>query len=348
MQCCYTSAVASSAPVRVAVAGCTGYIGMQCVALAADHPNLELTRLIGRSWAGRPYRAAVPGSGVDLMVEEDLAVHDVDVVLAALPHGVSAACARDWLSAGALVVDMSADFRLRDAAEHRRWYGDEHVARDLCARSVYGLVEFARADLAHADLIAAPGCYATAGLLGTLPGLAAGLAEPAVVVDAKSGVSGAGRSPSPTVHLAEAAEAVRAYAVAGHRHSAEMLQAMQRVESQASLVLVPHLVPMVRGILATCYLRPRAGAAASDLVDAYRDLCAVEPFLRWDDLPPSTKSVLHGNVAAINATVQGDWVVVTVAIDNLIKGAAGQGIQALNVRLGLAETAGLPRVSPWP
>ncbi len=214
---------------------------------------------------------------------------------------------------------------------------------------MYALVEMSRERLRTADLIAAPGCYPTAALLATLPALRAGLVEPRVVVDAKSGVSGAGRSPSIGVHFAEVNESVHAYGVAGHRHAGEMLAQLRDVGADdVALTFVPHLVPMTRGILATAYLRPVAGADPGAITAVYRELCDAEPFLRYDETPPRTKSVIGSNVAALNCTAQGDTMVVTVAIDNLIKGASGQGIQAMNVRFGLPETTGLPVVSPWP
>jgi N-acetyl-gamma-glutamyl-phosphate reductase len=341
--------MASPQRLRAAVAGCTGYIGMQCVALLAAHPDVELVRLLGRSWAERRYSDAVPGSGVELVVSDGLDVGEVDVVFAALPHTVAAAHAQQWLDGGAVVVDMSADFRLRDAGEYERWYGVAHPAPQLSTRAVYALVELSGDQLRTADLIAAPGCYPTAALLATLPALRAGLVEPRVIVDAKSGVSGAGRSPSIGVHFAEVNESVHAYGVAGHRHGGEMLAQLQRASgAEVSLTFVPHLVPMTRGILATVYLRQLPGTSGDAIAAVYRELCATHPFLRYDESPPPTKSVLGSNVAAVNCTSQGDTTVVTVAIDNLVKGAAGQGIQAMNVRFGLPETSGLPTVSPWP
>ncbi|MDQ6847777.1 MAG: N-acetyl-gamma-glutamyl-phosphate reductase [Candidatus Dormibacteraeota bacterium] len=335
---------------RVAVAGCTGYIGMQCVALLAAHPGVEVVRLLGRSYAGRRFSDAVPGSGVDhLVVSEGLDPGAVDVVFAALPHTVAAAHAQQWIDGGAVVVDMSADFRLADAGEYQRWYGAAHPAPHLSERAAYGLVELARDRLRTADLIAAPGCYPTAALLATVPALRAGLVEPRVIVDAKSGVSGAGRSPSLAAHYAEVNESVRAYGVDGHRHGGEILGRL-RLESDAevSLTFVPHLVPMTRGILATVYLQPVSGVAHDAISGVYREFCDAQPCLRYDESPPPTKSVLGSNVAAVNCTPQGDTMVVTVAIDNLVKGAAGQGVQAMNVRFELPETSGLATASPWP
>lgn len=325
--------------------GATGYIGMQCVELVAGHPELELVAVCARSTAGRPYAEAVPGSAVDLVVQPELDGLRPDVVMAALPHTVASSRARGWLGAGAVVVDMSADFRLRDPLAYERWYGTPHPAPDLCEEAVYGLVELHRERLAGANLIAAPGCYPTAALLATLPALAAGLVEPELVVDAKSGVSGAGRSPALGSSFAEVNESVRAYGVAGHRHKAEMLE---QLGAGARLTFVPHLVPMTRGILATAYLRPRPGVSEAQLEELYGRLCEGSPCLRLEPEPPATKSVSGTNTAALNLSWQDGTAVVTVAIDNLVKGAAGQGLQALNVRQGFDEVLGLPLQARWP
>ncbi|HWF58309.1 MAG TPA: N-acetyl-gamma-glutamyl-phosphate reductase [Candidatus Dormibacteraeota bacterium] len=341
--------MAASDRLRAAVVGSTGYIGIQCVELLAAHPGVELVSLLGQRSAGRRFSEVVPGSDIDLVVGNGLETHDVDVVFAALPHSVAAGHAQAWLDSGAVVVDMSADFRIADVAEYQRWYGVIHPAPQLCERAVYGLVEVERDRLRTADLIAAPGCYPTAALLAALPALQAGLVESRVIVDAKSGVSGAGRSPSLGVHFAEVNESVRAYGVDGHRHGGEMLSRMRLAAgTEVSLTFVPHLVPMTRGILATVYLQPRRDVTAAAISALYRELCDTEPFLRYHESPPPTKSVLGSNVAALNCTAQDGTVVVTAAIDNLVKGAAGQGIQAMNVRFGLPESSGLTTTSPWP
>ncbi|MDB5114459.1 MAG: N-acetyl-gamma-glutamyl-phosphate reductase [Chloroflexi bacterium] len=358
----YVYKVAVTSRCRVAVAGATGYIGVQCVEILARHPNVELTRLLARSHAGRRFPEVVPGSTVDMPLEAGFEVDGVDAVLTALPHTVAAAHARQWIEGGAVVVDMSADFRLRDAAEYERWYGVPHPAPGLCGESVYALCELLDGELRGADLIAAPGCYPTATLLATVPALRAGLVEADLVVDAKSGVSGAGRSPSLGVHYAEVNESVRAYGVDGHRHKAEMIQELRRAaaaggmargvvdppQTDLRLTFVPHLVPMTRGILATAYLRPLPGTGFAQLREVYAELCAAHPCLRYDETPPATKSVAGSNVAALNVGWQDGVAVVTCAVDNLLKGAGGQGIQALNLRFGFEETAGLPLYSRWP
>jgi N-acetyl-gamma-glutamyl-phosphate reductase len=337
---------------RAAVAGATGYIGMQCVELLSRHPNVELTRLLGRSNAGRRFDEVVPGSRVSLVLEDGMDVDGADVVFAALPHTVAASQAAAWVAKGAVVVDMSADFRLRDAAVYERWYKVTHPAPELCATAVYALPELpgATSDLADADILAAPGCYPTATLLAAVPALHANLVERDVVADCKSGVSGAGRSPSLGVHFAEVNESVHAYGVEGHRHKAEMVQQMRIAagSDDVRLTFVPHLIPMTRGILATLYMRPRDGVSVERIREEYREFCDGGVFLRYDETPPRTKSVSGTNLAALNVSEQDGVCVVTCAIDNLLKGAAGQGIQAFNLRFALDETAGLPLQPAWP
>ncbi len=335
--------------ISAALCGATGYLGIQCAEILDRHPQFSLTRALARSAAGQRYREAVPGSGVDLPVEAGLDVGDAEVVFAALPHAVAAAQAREWLSAGRVVVDMSADFRLRDPLAYRRWYGVEHPAPDLCEEAVYALVELHREEIPAANLLAVPGCYPTAGLLGAVPALRASVIEAEVTIDAKSGVSGGGRSPAPGFHFPEVNESVRAYGVSGHRHKSEMLQELRGAAGgEVRLTFVPHLVPMTRGILATLYLHPVAGRSVADVTEVMREFCASNPFLRYEEQAPATKSVTGSNVAACNVTEQDGVAVVTVAEDNLVKGGAGQAVQAANLRFGLAETAGLRDSSPWP
>jgi N-acetyl-gamma-glutamyl-phosphate reductase len=252
--------------IRAAVAGATGYMGMVCTALLAGHPDVVVTRLLSRSHAGKRHSEVVPGSGVHTVLSDGLDPGDVEVVLAALPHTVAAAHAADWLARGAVVVDMSADFRLADVDAYERWYKISHPARALAARAVYALPELHAEAIRTADLLAAPGCYPTASLLAAVPALRAGLVEPGAIVDAKSGVSGAGRSPGLGTHFAEVNESVHAYGVEGHRHKAEMLQEMALAAGTGvSVTFVPHLIPMTRGILATVYLRPRAGVTHAQM-----------------------------------------------------------------------------------
>jgi N-acetyl-gamma-glutamyl-phosphate reductase len=341
--------MAAGSSIRAVVAGSTGYIGMQCVALLARHPNVELIGVRGRSHAGERHCDVVPGSDVTLRIEDSLDIDSANVVLAALPHTLAAERAGSWLSAGAVVIDFSADFRLRDAAAYQRWYGVEHPAPELRDEAVYGLVELHRDALRGADLVAVPGCYPTATLLACAPALQAGLVTGDMIVDAKSGASGSGRSSQQALMFAEVNESVHAYGVSGHRHKPEMAEQLTAITGgEVRLVFVPHLVPMTRGILVTAYLQPKPDAGPDAVRDAYEAFCAANPFMRMTAAPPATKSVVGSNVAAINVGWQEGIPVVTVAIDNLVKGAAGQGVQALNVRFGFDETAGLARSTPWP
>ncbi|MFN2452039.1 MAG: N-acetyl-gamma-glutamyl-phosphate reductase [Candidatus Dormibacteria bacterium] len=347
---------------RAAVAGATGYIGMQCVELLRMHPQVDLVRVMARSGAGRRFSELVPGSRLELELHSGIDPGDVDVLFACLPHGAAAEHAQGWLDSGAVLLDLSADFRMRDAADHQRWYGGDHPAPELCAEAVYALPELLSpppvnaatdpergASLRAAGLIATPGCYPTAALLAIVPGLRAGLVEPDLIVDAKSGVSGAGRSPGLGNHYAEVNESVTAYGVSGHRHRAELDQELRLVAGgEVRLTFVPHLVPMTRGILVTAYLRLRPPATVAALTDVYRELCAAHPFLHYSETPPATKTVIHSNTAALHVAGQGDSAVVLCAIDNLLKGGAGQAVQAMNLRFSLPETAGLPMGAPWP
>jgi N-acetyl-gamma-glutamyl-phosphate reductase len=338
-----------TSPLRVAVAGATGYTGMECVSLLDRHPQTRIVGLMARSHAGERHADAVPGSRVTAAIEDTLSVSGADVVFAALPHTVAAGHAQEWLTAGAVVIDLSADFRLRDAGVYERWYGMTHPAPSLCEEAVYGLVEMQRDALRDADLIAAPGCYPTAVLLACVPALRAALVEPDITVDAKSGVSGAGRSPQLGTHFGEVNESVSAYALGGHRHKPEMLQQLRAAAGgDVQLTFVPHLVPMTRGILATAYLRPLPGVSLDDVRAVYAAFADTNPFIELSDTPPSTKSVSGTNLVRLHVGAQDGRIVVLCAIDNLIKGAAGQAVQAMNLRFGFDETAGLGMQPLWP
>jgi len=330
------------------VAGANGYAGMTLVGLLARHPAVELAQLTSRSFAGQPYRAVFPLLDLDGSFREDVDASAVDVVFACLPHNVGAGRAAGWLEAGARVIDMSADFRLRDASQYPRWYRQEHPAPELLGRAVLGLPELHARDIEGASLVAVPGCHSTAAILGLAPAVAAGLVGGDVVVDSKTGVSGAGRSPSLGAHFAEVAETVHAYSIDGHRHSPEVLQELGALAAGAPprVTLVTHLVPMIRGILVTCYF-DLVGSVA-ELGDAYAEHYAREPFTRVLDRPPTTRLTSHTNLCLVNVAAQGPKAVVTAAIDNLVKGASGQGVECFNIAFGLERTAGLEAPLQWP
>jgi N-acetyl-gamma-glutamyl-phosphate reductase len=330
------------------VAGANGYAGMTLVNLLARHPGVALAQLTSRSFAGQPYQAVFPLLELEGAFAEEPDPTAVDVVFTCLPHNVGAARAATWLDAGARVIDMSADFRLKDPALYPTWYRQAHPAPALLNEAVLGLPELHARELPDARLVAVPGCHSTAAILALAPAVSAGLAAPDVVVDSKTGVSGAGRSPSLGVHFSEVSETVHAYAIAGHRHAPEVVQELAALGEGAPprLTLVTHLVPMVRGILVTCYFDLVSSLGA--LRDAYREFYAGEPFTRVVDRTPTTKLTSHTNHCLVNVDAQGEKAVVTAAIDNLLKGASGQGVECFNVAFGRARTEGLEVPLQWP
>ena len=342
----YTHAPVSS-KLRAAVAGANGYAGMTLVNLLVRHPGVDLTQLTSRSLAGRPYSDVFPLLQVEGSFESDVDASSADVVFACLPHNVSAARAEGWLAAGARVIDMSADFRLKDAAAYPRWYRQEHPAPALLARAVLGLPELHEQQLVDAQLIAVPGCYSTAAILALAPAIAAGLAGGDIVVDAKSGVSGAGRSPSLGVHFSELNESLGAYAIGGHRHLPEVTQELSALGSNhLAITFVPHLVPMTRGLLVTCYFDLKG--SLEQLEDAYVEFYAGQPFTRVLPQSPTTKLAAHSNLCLVNVASQGSKAVVTAALDNLIKGASGQGVECFNIAFGFDRRTALEGTAQWP
>jgi len=338
---------ATSTRVPVAVLGATGYTGVELLRLLARHPAVELTFLSSEQYRERsvaevyPFlRGAVEGT---LQAPEPAAIAAAaDIVLSALPHGAAAPLVADIVRRGRRVIDLSADFRLHDPRVYARWYG-EHPAPELLAEAVYGLPEIHRAQLPDARLVAAPGCYPTGALLGLLPLARAGFIREPVIVDAKSGTTGAGRGAKVEQLFAEVNENVRPYAVAGHRHRPELEQELHAAGSTAPVVFVPHLVPVSRGILSTMYVR--VSGKRPPLAELFTETYATEPFivLRGEGNPPELREVRGTNRCAIGWywDAPAEQAVVMTAIDNLGKGAAGQAVQCLNLLLGLPETTGL-------
>jgi N-acetyl-gamma-glutamyl-phosphate reductase len=340
---------------RVGIVGASGYTGVELLRLIATHPDLDVAVATADSSAGSrvadvapALAAAYPDVELEPFDVASIATAGLDVVFLALPHAASLAAVPGLVGAVGCVVDLSAAFRLRDAAAYPRWYGFEHDQPELLSRAVYGLPERTRAELGGAALIATPGCYVTAATLALAPLLDAGLVDRAgIIVDAASGVSGAGRVPTATTVFGAVDESFTAYGLLDHRHTPEIEQNLG-----AEVLFTPHLAPMDRGILATCYARPTAGAALStellldELAMAYRD----EPFVVVTAEPPGTKATQGSNVALVTARFdeRTGYVVVLCALDNLTKGASGGALQAANVALGLDETAGLPRVGLTP
>ena len=344
------ASTASQANIPVAVVNGTGYGGVELLRLLRRHPVFEPIEVTARSEAGRRVDDVFPQlAGTDLAFSEQ--VERAELVFAALPDDAAVACVPDYLGAGRRVVDLSAGFRLRNRALYPRWYGYEHPAPALLEAAVYGLAEWARAELPDAQLVAAPGCYPTAALLPLAPLLAAGLIEPDVIVDAKSGLSGAGRTLRLGSHYSEANEDVSAYGLGGHRHLPEIRQQLERVTgAPVRVTFTPHLVPMTRGILATCYTTPRPGVTLGDARAALADAYAAAPCVRVAEQPPHTKWTLGANLCYITAAQEadGERLILVSALDNLVKGAAGQAIQCANLMYGLEETAGLPCEGVYP
>jgi N-acetyl-gamma-glutamyl-phosphate reductase len=332
---------------RVAVAGANGYAGMTLVHLLARHPRVELSQLTSRSFAGQPYASVFPLLGLAGTFRSEPDLDGIDVVFSCLPHNVGAAKAEGWLAAGARVIDMSADFRLKDASQYPIWYKQEHPAPGLLGKAVFGLPELHERELKDAQLIAVPGCYATAAILALAPAAAAGLVGSDIVVDAKSGVSGAGRSPGIGTHFSEANESIGAYAIAGHRHLAELTQELEALKgSGLRVTFVPHLVPMTRGILATCYFDLKGSLA--ELQETYTEFYDGQPFTRVLGQSPTTKLASHSNLCLVNVAAQGEKAVVTAALDNLVKGASGQGVECFNIAFGFDRRTALEIPMQWP
>ena len=333
--------------VKASVAGANGYAGMTLVHLLARHPGVELVQLTSRSFAGQPYSAVFPLLDLSGVFDPAPEPNSVDVIFSCLPHNVGASLAPGWLDTGARVIDMSADFRLKEAADYPRWYRQEHPAPDLLARAVFGLPELHAEELEGAELVAVPGCYSTASILALAPAAASGLIGSDVVIDAKSGVSGAGRSPGLGVHFGEVNESLGAYAIGGHRHLPEITQELQALSANGLRVtFVPHLVPMTRGILATCYFDLKG--TLDELQSAYAEFYAGQPFTRLVPQTPATKLASHSNLCLINVAAQGQKAVVTAALDNLMKGASGQGVECFNIAFGFDRATALETVVQWP
>ncbi|MES2720669.1 MAG: N-acetyl-gamma-glutamyl-phosphate reductase [Pseudomonadota bacterium] len=342
--------------IKVGIVGGTGYTGVELLRLLAQHPEVEIAVITSRGEAGLPVATMFPNlrGHVDLaFTAPDLqALLTCDVVFFATPNGIAMQQVPALLAAGVRVIDLAADFRLKDAADWAHWYGMPHACPELLAEAVYGLPEVNRAAIRQARLVANPGCYPTAVQLGFLPLLNAGLVDASrLIADVKSGVSGAGRKAEVHSLLCETSESFKAYGVAGHRHLPEIRQGLASAHGAAvGLTFVPHLTPMIRGIHATLYARLNASTA--DLQALYEEAYVNEPFV--DVMPagshPETRSVKGANTCrlAIFRPQGGDTVVVLSVIDNLVKGAAGQAVQNMNIMFGFEENSGLKHIGLLP
>ncbi len=345
----------TSRTIKAGIVGGTGYTGVELLRLLSQHPNARLEVITSRAEAGTPVTTQFPSlrGRVDLAftAPDPAQLSRCDVVFFATPNAVAMSEARALLDKGVRVVDLSADFRLKDIAEWERWYKTRHADPALVAEAVYGLCEVNRESIKDARLIANPGCYPTAVQLGLLPLVEAGVVDPDhLIADAKSGVSGAGRKAETHILFSEASDNFMAYGVSGHRHWPEIRQGLSAVSGRpVGLIFTPHLTPMIRGIHATLYARITAEA---DFQALYEKRYASEPFV--DVLPngshPDTRSVRAANLCRIaihrpsQAEGRADTLVVLSVIDNLVKGAAGQAIQNMNIMFGFPESAGLQQL----
>ncbi len=341
---------------RVLVAGASGYAGALAAELIRRHPGLELARVTARTDAGKRLDELYPQYGIDLVLEEPVAEHgeDVDAAIVAYPHGAAAPVVAALRERGVKIVDLSADFRLHDLETYRRWYG-KHGAPELLADAVYGLTELHRGRIAGAELVANPGCYPTASLLALAPLAAEGLIED-VVIDAKSGVSGAGRAAAEEMEVVKESDDTRPYKVGGHRHTPEIAQELAELTRRVapigpspdengagSLTFVPHLMPYDQGELVSCYVRTAEPLDSAQLLSLYEERYRDEPFVELATEPPGVSGVRETNLCRIHVALdEGSGRAMAFAsIDNLWKGAASQAIQNLNLMLGLPEGEGV-------
>ena len=348
--------------IRAAIINVTGYVGAELARLLAQHPDVEIVCVTGRSEVGKRLPQVFPHLwSLDLPIVADIDT-EVDVVFSGLPHAAAAERLAPLVAQGLPVVDASADFRLYDAETYERWYG-EHPTPQLLAESVYGLPELHRDAIAESRLVGVPGCYPTSAILALAPMAAQGWLDGRTVVDAKSGVSGAGRSLKLTSHFSEVDSSFSAYGLGGHRHHPEMVQELSALqdtanaEAELGVTFVPHLVPMTRGILATCYPSVAEDALPSDvderigvLRETYTEYYADAPFVHVTETPPSTKQTLGANTCLLYPTVDpmSGEVTVISCIDNLVKGTAGGAVQCFNLMFGIPETVGLSKIGVYP
>ncbi len=343
--------------IRIGILGASGYTGADLIRLAASHPNIEIGILAASSHAGKPLAEVFPHfaflKAPDLVKTEDADWESCDAVFSGLPHGTAQDLIKD-LPHDLRIIDMSADFRLRDPQTYQHWYGREHIATDILADAVYGLTEHNDDVITHARLVACPGCYPTAALLALLPAVSEKQIDAQeIIIDAKSGTTGAGRSLKQNLLFAEAGEGLSPYGIASHRHAPEIEQEIGKALGYETKVnFTPHLVPMSRGELVTCYVRLTGAASADDIRDLLLDAYEDKPFVQIAPagVVPATQTVRGSNYCQIGVfadRIPGRAIIIS-AIDNLVKGSAGQAIQNFNLMFDLPETAGLQQLPLFP
>lgn len=337
--------------IRVGILGATGYAGIELVRILTAHPNADITYIVSNSYVGKKISEVYPHlkdifdmecSGLDVQKAKE----SCDIVFTALPHGASKEIIPSLYNAGLKIIDLSGDFRYDDVKVYEEWYGGSHPAPEILAKSVYGLPELHREKIKKADIIGNPGCYTTCSILGLAPLLANGLCETKnIIIDAKSGVTGAGRGLANAYHFCECTETMKAYKVATHRHTSEIEQELSNVSGEKIVLsFTPHLVPMKRGIFATCYANLKEYKSAEEITQVYKKFYEGEQFVRiYDGTLPESHYVTGSNYVDIGVSVDKrlNRAIVISCIDNLVKGAAGQAVQNMNLMFGLAENTGL-------
>lgn len=343
--------------IKASIINVTGYAGLELARLLSHHPEVEITCVTGRSEAGKKVSEVFPHLiGLDLVVKSE--PETADIIFSALPHRSSAGVVLPFLEEGIRVIDLSADFRLKDAQDYQQWYDLVHPSPEWLQKAVYGLTELKREQISTAQLIANPGCYAETAILALAPAVKEGLIYPDIIIDAKSGVSGAGRTLTLGAHYSEVNENTYAYAIEGHRHLPEIVQELSLLSPQSSplITFLPHLVPMTRGILCSAYARIADGKLSIDqkgkeeVKEIYQEFYRDEPFVKVVALPPQTKHTWGSNFCFIYPTIdlRTSRLIVISCLDNLVKGAAGQAIQNMNSMFGLPETLGLEANAIYP
>ena len=334
--------------VRIGILGATGYTALELIKLLLRHPEAEITTLTSRQ-EGNPHIATVHPQLVgrlDLHLEDsspEVIASKVDCVFSCLPHGASASTVRAILECGKRVIDFSADYRLDDEETYAQWYGQKHIDPERLGRTVYGLPELFREQIPQAQLVANPGCYPTSAILPLAPLLQQGLIDTdGIIVDSKSGVTGAGRTPKLTVHFPECNESISAYNIGRHRHTPEIDQILQRSTGKhVEVIFTPHLIPMDRGILTTAYAVPKSGVTEEQMLRCLGDYYADKPFVRVVQHLPGTKDTAHTNFCDITVRQARGRAIVISCLDNLIKGASGAAVQNFNLMYGFSETTAL-------
>jgi N-acetyl-gamma-glutamyl-phosphate reductase len=343
--------------IKAGIINVTGYAGVELARLLYQHPEVELISVTGRSTAGQKLGTVFPHlTGIDLTIEAQL--DNVDVAFSAMPHKESAKEVIPLYQNGIKIVDISADFRLKNPAEYPAWYGFQHPAPELIEQAVYGIPELHKSEIVTTRLVANPGCYSTGAILALAPVVSAGIIESGIIIDSKSGVSGAGRTLSLHTHYPEVNEDVYAYSLEGHRHLPEIVQELNLLQpgKSSSITFVPNLIPMTRGILTVGYADLLPGKIAAgekgkeELRQLYTDFYKDKPFVGIAETSPHTKHTWGNNLCLIYPTTDEKTgrLIVMSCIDNLVKGAAGQAIQNMNLMFGLPETSGLDMIAVFP